>query len=99
MSEADTTTVSSIGRPALAERRALDIAITINGFNFTVRSAQAALNYIQKFEDRVASTGVGTTSDGTYNNQPVGALTPYEDYLWNIVKADNVYTLTPTANS
>jgi len=99
VSETGVTGSSALNRPALSQRRLLDIAFVLNGFNFTVRSAMAAINYIEKFEDKVASSGDVNALDGTYANQKVGGFTPYEEYRWDIVKADNVYTLTPTATS
>jgi hypothetical protein len=99
VSETGSTGSSSINRPALSQRRLLDVEIVLNGFDCTVRSAIAATNFIEKFEDKVASTGTGTALDGTYLNQRVGGLTPYENYIWSIEKANAVYTLTPTLNS
>jgi hypothetical protein len=93
------TTISTIGRPALASRRVLDIEIVSGAYEFTVRSAQAVLGLIEQFEDKVASTGVGTTNDGTYTDVLANGPTPYNQYVWDVTKADNVYTLTPTANS
>ncbi len=91
--------VTSIGRPALSSRRKVDVSIVATTNEFTVRSAQAALNQVEKFEDAVASTGVGATGDGTYNDLQVKGSTPFETYVWTIQKTDNVYVLTPTANS
>tara|TARA_R110000803_G_scaffold78075_4_gene143150 strand:+ start:7504 stop:8379 length:876 start_codon:yes stop_codon:yes gene_type:complete len=88
-----------IGRPALASRRVLDISIVITGWNFTVRSALAVLNMVEKFEDAVATTGVATTGDGVYTALPVNGPTPFDAFVWDITKANAVYTLTPTATS
>lgn len=93
-------TIATIGRPALSNRRLLDISIdATTAFEFTVRSAQAAINLVEKFEDAVATTGVGTTGDGVFTDLPVNGPTPYENFLWDITKADAVYTLVPTASS
>lgn len=92
---------SAIGRPALSQRRLIEITLdpADTGFTFSVRSFLAALNYIQKFEDVVASQGDGAALDGVYTNQPVGGPTPYENYIWDITKSDISYTLNPTTNS
>ena len=95
----DVDNITTIGRPALSNRRVLDISIAVGAFEFTVRSAQAALNLIDKFEDAVASTGVGTTGDITTTDLIARGPTPYEAYTWNVNKADNVYILVPTVNS
>lgn len=95
----DITTITTIGRPALTTRRLLDISIVASSNQFTVRSAQAALNLVDKFEDAVASTGTGTTGDGTYTDLIAKGPTPYQEFIWDIIKADDVYTLTPTVNS
>jgi hypothetical protein len=88
-----------IGRPALSSRRDLDISIVANGNEFTVRSAQAALNQVLKFEDKVAQTDNGAQGDGTYTDLPINGPTPFEQYVWTIQKTGNVYVLTPTVNS
>ena len=93
------STVTAIGRPALASRRAVDIAIVATTNEFTVRSAMAAVNFVEMLEDRVAETGTGSTGDGTYTDTVVYGNTPFESFTWTIAKAGNVYTLTPTANS
>jgi len=93
------TEITTIGRPALASRRVLDIAIVVSAFEFTVRSAQAVLDLVDQFEDLVASSGVGTTGDGTFTDLIAKGPTPYQEFIWDITKADGVYTLTPTVNS
>ena len=96
----DITTITTIGRPALTTRRLLDISILAStAFEFTVRSAQAALNLVDQFEDAVAQTGVGTTGDGVFTNLIAKGPTPFQEFLWDINKADGVYILTPTASS
>ena len=64
-----------------------------------MRSAQSVLNLVAKFEDAVASTGVGTTGDITTTDLIARGPTPYKTYTWNVNKADNVYILVPTATS
>lgn len=93
------TEITTIGRPALTTRRLLDISIVDNEFTFTVRSAQAALNLVDKFEDAVAETGTGTTGDGAFTDLIAKGPTPYQQFIWDITKADGVYVLTPTATS
>ena len=89
----------SLGRAALSTRRAIDFAIVPNTNEFTVRSVLAVINFIEKLEDKVASTGVSATGDGTYTAVPLRGHTPYETFVWTVVKLGAVYTLTPTANS
>jgi hypothetical protein len=95
----DISQITANGRPALTSRRLLDIAITANNFPFTVRSAQAVINLVEKFEDRVSITGTGTTGDGVFANLIAQGPTPYKQFIWDITKADAVYTLTSTVNS
>ena len=103
-SSEDVPESESLGRPALSSRRPLDIEIVPGAFTFSVRSALAALNFVLRAEDLVAQsndgTGVdGTVGDGTFTAIPLRGNTPFETFEWTVTKADNVYTLTATANS
>ena len=93
------STTTPIGRPALGSRTVLDVAFVPNTNNFTVRSGQAALNLVERFEDAVAVSGTGCTSDGVYTNLKAKGPTPYDEYLWDITKSGNVYTIAATASS
>lgn len=94
------SSIATIGRPALATRRLIDISLkTENNYAVTVRSVLAAVAAVEKFEDKVASTGSGAAGDGTFLNHPVKGNTPFETFTWDIIKSGNDYTLTPTANS
>ena len=66
---------------------------------FTVRSLMSVIKFIEKLEDKVASTGVGATGDATYTNVVLNGATPYERFTWTVVKLANLYTVTPTATS
>ena len=95
-----TSKTKTIGRPALATRRNIDISLApANNYSFTVRSALAVLNFVLKLEDLVASQNSGAAGDGTYNGVVVKGPTPFETFTWDVVKSGNDYTLTPTANS
>jgi hypothetical protein len=89
----------SIGRTALSTRRLIDVDLNISAFEFSVRSLLSVVNFIEKLEDKVASTGTGSTGDGTYTNVVLKGSTPYESFTWTVVKSGNDYTVTPTANS
>lgn len=95
----DIAVVSTIGRPALSSRRAVDISIVATTNEFTVRSAMAVLSFVEQLEDDVASTGVSATGDGTYTNHVVSGTNPYESFTWTVAKTANAYVLTPTASS
>ena len=96
----DVDVVDTLGRPALATRRVLNIDVApYNDYAFTVRSLLAAVKFIEKLEDKVASTGDGATGDGTYTGTAVKGNTPFKTYTWDIVKSGDDYTLTPTENS
>ena len=95
----DIDVITTINRPALTSRRLLDISYENTAFFFTVRSAQAALNAIEKFEDAVASTGISSTGDGVYTSLPVKGPSPYDSYTWDITKTFTIYIVTPTAGS
>lgn len=91
---------TTIGRPALASRRSVDISIDAStAFEFTARSAQSAVNLIEHFEDLVASTGDGSAGDITTTDLIARGPTPFDEYVWNVNKLGNVYILVPTANS
>lgn len=92
-------TVTTIGRPALATRRSVDIEIETSAFTFTVRSALAVIGFVEKLEDRVAKSGNGATGDATYTTYTVKGITPFESYDWTVVKSGAVYTITPVAAS
>lgn len=93
------TTISTIGRTALTSRRGITLGVVSNGNTYTIRSAQAVLNLIEKFEDVVASTGNTAAGDGSHTNILAIGASPYESYVWNLVKSNAVYTATPTASS
>lgn len=90
------------GRPALSTRRLIDIDLNVVGdptHEFNVRSVLAAVNFIEKLEDKVAETGSGAQGDATYTDAVLKGATPYETFTWTITKLANLYTLTPTVNS
>lgn len=98
-SENSTLSGDSIGRAALSTRRLIDVDLNFSANRFTVRSLLAVVKFIEKLEDKVASTGVGSTGDATYTDVVLNGVTPYERFTWTVVKLGNDYTVTPTANS
>jgi hypothetical protein len=92
VSEINTETSAS-GRAGLSSRRPVDID-KATGPVVTMRSFQAVLNFIDKVEDGVASTGSGAAGDGTYTTVPLNGNTPFEQYTWTVVKLGALYTLT-----
>ena len=60
--------ITTIGRPALATRRLIDPVLVTNTNLFTVRSLLAAVNFMEKLEDGVASSGSGADGDATYTD-------------------------------
>lgn len=96
----DTTdVVGGLGRAALSTRRLIDFILEPEAGPFTVRSAFAVVNFIEKLEDKVASTGSGAAGDGTYTDVVLKGFTPYENFTWTLTKSGNEYTATSTANS
>lgn len=96
----DVDVVETIGRPALATRRVLNVDVApYNDYTFTARSLFAAIKFIEKLEDKVASADNGAEGDGTYTGVVLKGNTPFKTYTWDIVKLGDDYTLTPTANS
>jgi hypothetical protein len=93
VSEVQDENLGAIGRAALSTRRAVDID-KATGPDVTMRSFLAVLNFIEKIEDKVASTGVGATGDGTYTAVPVKGFTPFDSYTWTVTKLADLYTLT-----
>tara|TARA_R110002167_G_scaffold331706_1_gene538375 strand:+ start:18998 stop:19882 length:885 start_codon:yes stop_codon:yes gene_type:complete len=91
--------ITTIGRPALANRRLVDPVLVTNTNLFSVRSLLAAVNFMEKLEDKVASTGSGASGDGTYTNVALNGHSPFESFNWTIVKSGNDYTFTPLAGS
>lgn len=91
--------VTTIGRPALATRRIIDLILASSPYPFSVRSGLALVNFIEKLEDKVASTGVGSTGDATYTAITLKGSTPFETFTWTLTKSGNDYTATPTATS
>jgi len=87
--------IGTIGRPALGVRRLIDFIVTANAYAFTVRSLVAVVNFIEKLEDKVATSGVGSTGDATYTNIQLNGSTPFETFNWTVVKSGNDYTITP----
>ena len=90
------------GRPALSTRRTIDLALdpTVDSsFGFSLRSLLSVVKFIEKLEDKVASTGVGSTGDDTYTAMDLVGSTPYETFNWTVVKLADLYTITPTATS
>lgn len=51
------------------------------------------------FSGGTTTSSTGNGGDGTYTNVALRGFTPFEKFVWDITKADNVYTLTPTADS
>lgn len=101
-SEVSSLSADAKGSPALSTRRLIDIDLNVNASSsntFTVRSVMAVVNFIEKLEDRVASTGSGAEGDATYSNVVLKGATPYESFTWTITKLANLYTVTPTATS
>ena len=91
--------ITTIGRPALATRRLIDPVLVTNTNLFTVRSLLAAVNFMEKLEDEVASTGVGSTGDATYTNIALRGHSPFETFNWTVQKTGNDYVFTPLAGS
>ena len=87
------------GRAALSTRRAIDITKLTSVNNASVRSFLAVLAFIERLEDKVAATGVGTSGDLTAQTISLRGTTPFESFEWTITKADAAYTLVTTANS
>lgn len=98
-SENSSLSGDSIGRTALSTRRLIDVDLNFSANRFTVRSLLAVVKFIEKLEDKVASTGVGSTGDATYTDVVLNGVTPYERFTWTVTKLDNDYTVTPTASS
>lgn len=90
---------SAIGKAALSTRRLIDVILVPNANLFSVRSALTFVNFIDKLEDKVAETGVGSTGDATYTDIPMNGFTPFETFTWTVTKSGNDYTVTATANS
>lgn len=99
VSENSTLSGDSIGRTALSTRRLVNVDLSFSANRFTVRSLLAVINFIEKLEDKVASTGVSATGDGTYTDVVLKGFTPYETFTWTVTKLGNVYTVVSTANS
>lgn len=97
--ESNSLSGDSINRTALSTRRAIDFGLAANTNEFTVRSVIAVINFIEKLEDKVASTGVGSTGDATYTDVSCKGFTPYETFNWTVTKLGNVYTVVSTATS
>jgi hypothetical protein len=91
--------ISTIGRPALSTRRKINLALTPNGNEFTVRSLLAVVSFIEDLEDLVAQQNDTDAGNGTYNDIVLKGHTPYKTFTWTINKNRAVYTLTPTVNS
>lgn len=98
-SGSDLPVAGGLNRAALSTRRDITVSTSEDPENCTVRSMLAALSFVQKLEDQVASSGDGATGDGTYTDISVKGHTPYESYVWTVVKSGSTYTLTSTANS
>jgi hypothetical protein len=91
--------ITTIGRPAIATRRIIDLILASSPYPFSVRSGLAMLNFIEKLEDRVAESGTGSTGDATYTGVSLRGSTPFESFDWTITKLGNDYTVTPTITS
>lgn len=89
----------ALNRTALSTRRAIDFGLAANTNEFTVRSVLALINFIEKLEDKVAQTGVGSTGDATYTDIVLKGFTPYETFKWTLTKLGNVYTAVSTTES
>ncbi len=90
---------SAVGRAAYTTRRKITITKATDTDLVTMRSVLAVLNFVEKLEDKVAETGVGSTGDATYTDQLVKGNTPFKTYEWTVTKLAAAYTLTATANS
>lgn len=82
----------ALGRAALSTRREISFEYAANATPQTVRGILAALNYVEKLEDVVASEDSDTSTNGTFNIEAKGH-TPYDRYPFTIVKSGNAYTL------
>ena len=97
--ESNSLSGDAINRTALSTRRAINFGLEANTHEFTVRSVLAVVNFIEKLEDKVASTGVSATGDATYTDVACKGFTPYETFNWTVTKLGNVYTVISTATS
>jgi len=94
------SSLDALGRAALSTRRLITVDLpNAGGLTFTVRSLLSVLNFVEKLEDRVAQTGDPAEGDATYTDISVKGHSPYESFVWTVVKLADAYTLTPTANS
>lgn len=98
-SESNFLSDDAINRTALSTRRPIDFGLAATTNEFTVRSVLAVVNFIEKLEDKVASTGVSATGDGTYTDVKCKGFTPYETFNWTVTKLGAVYTVVATATS
>lgn len=89
----------TIGRAALSTRRPVIVGLLANGNLFSVRSLLAAINFVEKLEDKVAEDDDSAVGDDVYTDISLRGFTPYENFVWTIEKAGDTYTLTPTVNS
>ena len=97
--ESNSLSDDAIGRTALSTRRVIDFGLAATTNVFTVRSVLSLINFIEKLEDKVASTGVSATGDATYTDVSLKGFTPYETFNWTLTKLGNVYTAVATATS
>ena len=97
--ESNSLSGDAINRTALSTRRAIDFGLAATTNEFTVRSVLSLVNFIEKLEDKVASTGVSATGDATYTDVSLKGFTPYETFNWTVTKLGAVYTAVATATS
>lgn len=88
------------GRAGISSRRPIDLVKATDLTNLaTPKAYMALLNYIEKVEDQVAQTGVGTTGDMTSETRVAKSNTPWVTHEFTLTKADAVYTVVATADS